>query len=33
MAQISNSNSLVAVKVIPKKGLRLTGEVRTLLNR
>jgi len=28
MAQISNSNSLAAVKVLPKKEFRLTGEVR-----
>ena len=30
MAQISNSHSLVAVKVLSKKGLHLTGEVRIL---
>jgi len=28
MAQVSNSNSLVAVKVLPKKEFRLTGEAR-----
>lgn len=28
MAQISNSNSLVAVKVLPKKEFSLTDEVR-----
>jgi len=28
MAQIANSKSLVAVKVLPKKDFRLTGEVR-----
>lgn len=28
MSQISNSSSLVAVKVLPKKKFRLTDEVR-----
>ena len=28
MAQIQDSNSLVAVKVLPKKDFHLTGEVR-----
>lgn len=32
MAQISNSTSLVAVKVFPKKEFSLTGEVRTSPN-
>jgi len=33
MAQISNSNSLVAVKVLSKKGLHLTCEVQVWGNR
>jgi hypothetical protein len=28
MAQVADSNSLVAVKVLPKKELHLAGEVR-----